>query len=144
MNIKQALKKKNRLAGKLKEALRIMSESNSVLAGSSPAYNSQQKYAEAKGIMNELVSLKAKIHAANAPVADLIFKAGELKSMINALRAMSCSHGPVISYRSTEPVEFVAKMGEVVRDRLVTELEAELDAINDRLDEFNAVTKIED
>jgi hypothetical protein len=144
MNIKQALKKKNRLAGQLKEALQIAVEVNSVVAGTKPSYNSQQKWSEAKSIMSDLVALKAKIHCANAPVADLIFKASEIKSMISILKGMSCSDGPIVSYRATEPIMYVATIGQIDRDKMVSVLETELDTINDRLDEFNAVTKIED
>jgi len=144
MNIKQALKKKNKLAGQLKEALRIAVEVNSVVAGTKPSYNSRQKLAEAKAIMDSLASLKAKIQRANVPVAELIFRASEIKSMVSVLKAMSCADGPTVNYRSTEPVTYVATIGQVERDRMVNDLEAELDTINDRLDEFNAVTKIED
>jgi malonyl CoA-acyl carrier protein transacylase len=39
---------------------------------------------------------------------------------------------------------YVATIGQIDRDKMVSVLETELDTINDRLDEFNAVTKIED
>ena len=144
MNIKQALKRKNKLAGQLKEALQIAVEVNSVVVGTKTSYSSQQKWSEAKSIMSDLVSLKAKIHRANAPVADLIFRASEIKSMISILKGMSCSDGPVLSYRATEPIMYEATIGQLHRDRMVSVFETELDTINDRLDEFNAVTKIED
>lgn len=142
MNIKQALKRKNKLASKLKQALAIMSTSNSIVVGANAAYSSQAKLKEATDTAMELVALKAKIHAANVPVAGLIFEASELKGMIQALRNMSCNSGAVYGYRSETPIQYTAEISELRRDELVADLEARLDEINEQLDQFNAITQI--
>lgn len=144
MNIKQALKRKNKLASKLKQALAIMSTSNSIVVGANTAYSSQAKLKEATDTAMELVALKTKIHAANVPVAGLIFETSELKGMIQALRNMSCNSGAVISYRSETPIQYEAEISELRRDELVADLENRLDEINDQLDQFNATTLIGD
>ena len=142
MNIKQALKRKNKLASKLKQALATMATSNSIVVGADTAYSSQSKLKEATDTAMELVTLKTKIHAANVPVAGLIFEASELKGMIQALRNMSCNSGAVYGYRSDSPIQYQAEISELKRDELVTDLENRLDEINDQLDQFNATTLI--
>jgi len=144
MNIKQALKRKNKLAGKLKQLFTAMHANNSVVAGSNRSYDSLALFEEANQVMSELVSLKTKIHVANAPIANLIFEASELKNVVQNLKVMKCDNGRMISYRSDNPVEYEATITERKRDEMVSMLEDRLEEINDQLDQFNAITQIEE
>ena len=142
MNLKQALKKKNKLAGQLKTTMNRMSESNSFLQGHNPSYNSLEMLGKATELSKELADLKTKIQLANAPVLHLIHEMGELKNIITNLTRMKCYSGPEVSYRNETPVNRISIITELRRDELVEQLENRIDEINDELDRFNALTSI--
>ena len=78
MNIKQALKLKNKLVAQIKEQYDIAKAHNSIEQGNPRRYSASQAICEAEKLATELVELKTKIHLANAPVYDLIFQMSEV------------------------------------------------------------------
>lgn len=142
MNLKQALKKKNKLAGQLKTALNRMMDNNSYLEGHNPSYNSIKMLNAANNLSKELAELKTKIQLANSPVLHLIYEMGELKSIITHLSRMNCNSGTEINYRNETTVNRISVIGQVQKDELVEQLENRIDEINDELDRFNAITNI--
>jgi hypothetical protein len=142
MNLKQALKKKNKLVGQLKTTLNRMMDNNSYLEGHNPSYNSIEMRRAATELSRELAELKTKIQLANAPVLHLIYEMGELKNMITHLNRMNCYAGVEINYRNETPVNRISLIGQVQRDEWVERIEDRIDEINDELDRFNAVTNI--
>jgi hypothetical protein len=142
MNLKQALKKKNKLAGQLKTTLNRMLDNNSYLEGQNPSYDSLEMLSSANELSKELAELKTKIQLANGPVHHLIYEMGELKNMITHLNRMNCNNGIEINYRHETPVNRISIIDQVKRDNLVEEIENRIDEINDELDRFNAITNI--
>lgn len=142
MNLKQALKKKNKLAGQLKTTLNRMLDNNSYLEGQTPSYDSLEMRRAATELSKELVELKTKIQSANAPVLHLIYEMGELKNMITHLNRMNCNNGIEINYRHETPVNRISIIDQVKRDEWVERIEDRIDEINDELDRFNAITNI--
>ena len=142
MNIKQALKEKNKLVKRNDEAWRKVQQYNSIEEGTTRAYDPLVALDEWKKGVEELVELKTKIHRANAKVYDKIFRLAELKSLVKQLRSIDCTAGKVSNYRSTEPIIKVAAIGIVERDTMVKEYEAEIEKLQEELDAHNAKTKI--
>jgi len=93
MNVKQALKEKNKLVADLKECYKILQTQNSIEEGNPRRYSVKKKLEEAAGITDELVELKSKLHRANAPVYDKIFQMAEIKGIIKELKKMDVSEG---------------------------------------------------
>ena len=81
MNIKKALKLKNKLVLQVSENYQKVSAYNSVEEGSKKPYDTRESLEAYNSSVNELIELKTKIHRANGPVYDKIFRLSELKSM---------------------------------------------------------------
>jgi hypothetical protein len=142
MNIKQALKEKNKLVKTNDEAWRKVAGYNSIEEGTTRAYDPIEALAEWKKGVDDLIDLKTRIHRANAKVYDKIFRLSELKSIVKQLRNLDCSAGKVSNYRSTEPIIKVSAIGIVERDNMVKEYEKEIETLQEELDTHNARTKV--
>jgi hypothetical protein len=95
MNIKQALKLKNKLVAQIKEQYDIAKAHNSIEQGNPRRYSAVTAINKAEELSIELAELKTKIHLANAPVYDLIFQMSELKNQIKQLKSIPVEEGKV-------------------------------------------------
>ncbi len=143
MNIKQALKHKNKLIKEITEKTKLMQEYNSIELGNERPYSVNSLYYEVIDASLELSKLKAKIHRANGPVLEDIFLMAEMKSTIQALKKVDCTSGKSNRdrYSSTEIILMV-EMSIVEKNNKIKELEEKIEEIQDRLDIFNANTEI--
>lgn len=146
MNIKKALKLKNKLVLQVSENYQKLSSYNSVEEGTNKPYDTREALEAYNSSVNELVELKTKIHRANGPVYDKIFRLSELKSMAARLKSLNCQEGKV-TQRSRwdaegQPVVMIAEIGIVERDEMVKHIESQIEEIQDILDTHNAVTEI--
>jgi hypothetical protein len=145
MNIKSALKYKNKLTSNIQKELGKVTAYNSVDEGSNKPYSAKDAWKKYVELTNELITLKTTIHKANGPVYDKIFRLSELKSLVTNLKRFDCSEGMVSTGRwGAEPQSKVkvAEMTITERDGLVEFYEAEIEQIQDKLDHFNQVTEI--
>lgn len=146
MNIKQALKLKNKLVKENNETYNKLSTYNSVEEGSVRPYDPKEMLAKWNEGVKQLVDLKTRVHRANTPVYDKIFKLAELKSMVSKLNSMSCIEGKQSSRgrwgENQEPVIYTAEIGVVQRDEMIKTLEAQIEKIQDELDVHNSNTEI--
>ena len=143
MNIKQALKQKNKLIKEITEKTKLMQEYNSIELGNERPYSVNSLYYEVIDASLELSKLKAKIHRANVPVLEDIFLMAEMKSTIQALKKVDCTSGKSNRnmYSSTEII-LTVEMGIVEKNNKIKELEEKIEEIQDRLDIFNTNTEI--
>jgi hypothetical protein len=146
MNIKKALKLKNKLVLQVSENYQKVSAYNSVEEGAKKPYDTREALEAYNTSVNELVELKTKIHRANAPVYDKIFRLSELKSMASKLKNLNCQEGK-INQRNRwdaegQSVVMVAEIGIVERDEMIKHIESQIEEIQDILDTHNAVTEI--
>jgi hypothetical protein len=143
MNIKQALKQKNKLIKEITEKTKLMQEYNSIELGNERPYSVNSLYYEVIDASLELSKLKAKIHRANGPVLEDIFLMAEMKSTIQALKKVDCTSGKSNRdrYSSTEII-LIVEMSIVEKNNKIKELEEKIEEIQDRLDIFNANTEI--
>ena len=142
MNVKQALKAKNKLVGEIKECYRIIQTQNSIEEGNPRRYSVKKKIEEIATLTDELVQLKAKLHRANAPVYDKIFQMAEIKGIIKELKKMDVSEGKQDSrYGSVVSVKEV-EMTVIERDAIIKEYEAEVEKLKNDLDIHNSNTII--
>ena len=142
MNVKQALKAKNKLVGEIKECYRIIQTQNSIEEGNPRRYSVKKKIEEIATLTDELVQLKAKLHRANASVYEKIFQMAEIKGIIKELKKMDVSEGKQDSrYGSVVSVKEV-EMTVIERDAIVKQYEAEVEKIQNELDIHNSNTII--
>ena len=147
ITLARALKLKNRLAGQLTKIGGRAVSHNSYVEGTNNPYDSVKVFAEYGKIQEQLVELKSKIQAANAPIHKSIAMMGELRSEIVLLNSMSVTKGVVTEPRYGEGQDatrvYVAAIDKLARDNNVAELEQEIDVLQDDIDTHNATTSIE-
>ena len=145
MNIRQALKEKNKLVKEIQDLYGRISQYNSVEVGGQRPYSSKQLMEIVNVKSNELIELKTKIHLANAPVYDKIFRLSELKSTITRIKNLDCTEGVSNDYfsrnRENPPVK-TAEISIVERDEMVKHMEEQIETIQDILDTHNQNTQI--
>jgi len=142
MNVKQALKAKNKLVGEIKECYKIIQSQNSIEEGNPRRYSVKEQIDKVAQLTDELVQLKAQLHRANAPVYEKIFQMAEIKGIIKELKKMSTDEGKQDSrYGSVVSVKEV-EVNVVERDTIIKEYEAEVERIQNELDIHNSNTNI--
>ena len=144
MNIKQALKKKNKLVGLINEEFYKASQYNVVEEGNNRPYSATEAIGKWMQLTNDLIVLKTQIHKANLPVYDKIFELSELKNQVKHLKTLNCTSGKVNGGRwgEGEPVIKHAEINIVEKDEMVKNLEARIESLQDELDQWNHNTTI--
>jgi hypothetical protein len=145
MNIKKALKEKNRLVKEIQDLHVRVATYNSVEVGNVRPYSAKECMEQINQKSNELVELKTKIHRANGPVYNHIFRLSELKSMITRIKNLDCNEGSVQDYYSRNretPLVKVTEISIVERDEMVKHMEGQIEEIQDILDNHNQITNI--
>lgn len=150
MNIKKALKEKNKLVGTIAQEFAKVSQYNSLPEGEKAPYDAKESLQSWLNKVEELVSLKTKIHKANVKVQEKIFRLSELKSIIAQLKRLDCTDGKISTasgrrrFYSEEDsaVNKVAAISIVERDQMVKKYEDEIEKLQEELDLFNSKTKL--
>ena len=142
MNVKQALKVKNKLVTEMKASYAILQKYNSIEEGNPRRYSMMNTLEKIKTLQAELVDLKTKIHKANQPVYDKIFALAELKGMIKELKKVSTEEGKVNErYGSVVSVKEV-ELNVTDIDAAIAVLESQIEGLQNELDIHNATTQI--
>ena len=144
MNIKQALKEKNKLAKKVTDLMDRTNRNNSMDEGAVRSYDPKESLEQALQMVDDLVNLKTKMHMANAEVYDKIFRMSEYKSLVKYLKTLNCSQGTIVTsrYGDTTARKMTTVITEVERDALVEKYETLIDNLQTELDTHNATTQI--
>ena len=142
MNVKQALKVKNKLVTDLKANFEILKKYNSIEEGNPRRYSMEETLDKITTLSNELVELKAQIHRANAPVYDKIFALAELKGLVKELKKVPTDEG-----KQTERYGSVVSVKEVELNivdiqKKVDILCVKIEELQNELDIHNANTNI--
>ena len=144
ITLAKALKVKNRLAGRLAKAQADIQAFNSVPEGQADQVNVPALMQAREELVGALVGLKAAINEANREAQRDIYDLAEKKAAAQFLAGVSTRHGPQPPvYPSTIEVNYVAALKKADVDALVVRLESEIDQLQDKLDQFNHVHKIE-
>ena len=142
MNVKQALKVKNKLVTDLKTQYQILQKYNSIEEGNPRRYSMTNALAKIKTLQAELVGLKTQIHRANAPVYDKSFALAELKGMIKELKKIPTDEGKQTErYGSVQSIKEV-ELNVTDIDNSISILETQIEELQNELDVHNATTNI--
>ena len=142
MNVKQALKAKNKLVTELKASYGILQKYNSIEEGNPRRYSMADTLEKIHTLSNELVELKAQIHKANQPVYDKIFALAELKGLIKELKKVPTDEGKQTErYGSVVSVKEV-ELNIVEIQTIVDKLQERIEVLQNELDIHNANTEI--
>ena len=143
ISLAKALKLKNRLAGRLSKVQTDIAIYNSVLAEQSGKVDVIGLISLREEICESLIALKTAINHANHEIQEDLIRQGELKSKLSWLSSLNTRDGNERhGYQNTE-VTYVAVITKKEVDDLANKLEAEIDAIQDRLDNYNHTKKLD-
>lgn len=142
MNVKQALKAKNKLTTRINELYSLAKTYNSIEEGNPRRYSVIGLLNEANELTNELVDLKTRIHTANAGVYGKIFRLAELKGRVKQLKGISCDEGKVTERYGSIVLQKEVELDVIQRDELIKQLETDIEQLQDELDVHNATTNI--
>ena len=144
ITLAKALKVKNRLAGRLAKVQADIQAYNSVPQGQAGQVNVPALMQTREELVGALVGLKSAINEANREAQRDIYLLAEKKATAQFLAGVNTRHGPQPAvYPNTTEVSYVAALKKADVDTLVVGLETEIDQLQDRLDQFNHVHKIE-
>jgi hypothetical protein len=144
ITLAKALKVKNRLAGRLRKVQADIQAYNSVPEGQAEQVNVPALMKTREELVDALVAVKTAVNEANRELQRDIYDLAEKKATAQFLDGINTRHGlqPAV-YPSTTAVNYVASVKKVDVDALVAGLEKEIDRLQDRLDHFNHVRKVE-
>jgi hypothetical protein len=144
ITLAKALKVENRLTGRLAKVQTDIQTYNSVPEGQADQVNVPALMKTREELVGALVSLKTAINDANGEVQRDIYDLAEKKATALFLSGVNTPHGPQPPvHPSTIEVNYVAALKKADVDALVVRLENEIDQLQDKLDQFNHVHKIE-
>ncbi len=142
ITLAKALKLKNRLAGRVNKLTQDIQAYNSTQEGAD-RLDVPGLYEERRVTVARLTDLKVAINRANAPVQRDIYELAELKALVGMLACLNTKHGSFVEgYANTGAVSYVAQLRKADADRETLRCEAEIDRLQDKLDGFNATTRI--
>ena len=144
MNIKQALKLKNKLIKSIGDNKKLLQQYNTVEVGNPRPYSPTILLGSITKTTTELVELKSKLHRANAPMFEKIFEMSELKSTIKAMQNLDCTEGKSNRdrYRMESELVLTSEISLVDRNEFIKKLEDRIEQIQDEMDVFNSNTEI--
>ena len=145
VTIARALKEKNRVAGRLAKARKLVGAENSNEKKIPRRVDVAAVREEARTLAERLVAIKSAIAVANVPVVGKIVELAEAKSAISWLNGLNVREGVFEETSFGEKVvkEYEAIIGKDVVLKQVEALQQRADDLQDALDEFNASTKVE-
>lgn len=143
MTINQALKEKNRLAGKLKVLDQRIQNNVKWIKSNKPAYDFGHLLSERLNVMQSLIDLKTAISKATTPIAGSIILLAELKSQLLMYRSLDVREGLILDrYSNITGVEYQSAIDQKGLDYMIDGIEVKISAVQDELDKFNASTEI--
>ena len=146
MNIAQALKLKNRLAGELARKQQILSRENARRSDSVSKVDRQSIWNDILTISDQLGELKGKITRANVSIYPALERMSELKSRIAYVERLPMREGEEVEYLGRDNERITRTWNSFINqeesDRLVAKYQAEIDELQDKVDAFNATTQL--
>lgn len=144
VSIARALKEKNRVAGRLKQLRDQVMHDNSMDKKIPRSIDVLAVYAQSKDMKNRLIEIKSAIAVANQGIVSKIIELDEIKGEIAYLNGLNVKEGkfanPYKENSETE-IEAVIKRAGVIEE--INALQKKAEDLQDKIDEFNAVTKVE-
>jgi hypothetical protein len=145
ISLAKGLKLKNRLVGRLTRLNLDIQRSNSLLQEQRDSCTPEmlrEMLTTQTHLREALISLKATIYRANQEIQEDIIRKDELKALAQFYAGINTMDGVVRHDFQNTDVRYVAVVKKPEADAALKKLEAEIDTIQDRLDEYNNTTKI--
>jgi hypothetical protein len=146
VTLAKALSIKNRLAGRLAQAKLNVETYNSVLAGQKEEGTStvdvRAEYERFVTIQEGLVVVKAAIQRSNVTIYEDVLRLAEKKALLQMLNGLNTKQGTEPGFGGIE-YRYAATIQKPEVLEMVRRTESEIDQIQDRLTQYNALTTVE-
>lgn len=146
MNLAQALKLKNRMAGELVRLQQILQRENARRSDSVSKVDRIDTWQKILALSTKLGELKGRITQANVGIYPSLERMAELKSRIAYVQALPKREGEDVSFvgRDSEKVVYTwdSFINQQTCDDLVVELQTEINGLQDKVDAYNATTQV--
>jgi chromosome segregation ATPase len=146
MNLAQALKQKNRLAGELVRQQQILTRENARRSDMVSTVDREAVWNRIQQLSEELGELKGKITTANIGIYSLLERMAELKSRISYVQSLPKREGEEITFVGRDQEKLVYKwdttINQVRCDELVAKIQTQINELQDKVDAYNAVTTV--
>lgn len=145
MNIAQALKKKNRLAGEIRRQEDIMRRENSRREDTTSTVDRESVITKILDLKKDLVDIKTKIAKANVNIYQKIEEMVELKSYIGMLKDLPKRDDVERIYVGDKELhlKWTSYITEGACDDMLTALQKSVDTLQDEIDDYNASTQVD-
>lgn len=145
VTLARALKEKNRIAGRLRKAQELVVQENRKAAGSPRTVDVAATLAEVERLSALLTTVKSAIAAANNGIVATIIELEETKSLLSFLSSVNTSEEIELEHDFRGTIErrwdVVLRAPDILAK--TTAVQQHADALQDRIDEYNAVTRID-
>jgi hypothetical protein len=143
MTIAQALKEKNRLISEIKKIKEKISKYNQSPTDRERLYDVHELFSELHLTKSKLADIKTAIQLASEPLRKEVFVQSELKDTLTFLRTVPCESGIIRDrYSREEGHEVNSVYNAKMLDEMMSNIEKEIEAIQDKLDKFNHNTEV--
>jgi hypothetical protein len=147
MNLAQALKQKNRLAGELVRQQQILQRENARRSDSASKVERKAVWDSIVKLSEELGVLKGKITVANVGIYPTLERMAELKSRIAYIKGLEKREGEEIVLIGRDQEKMVYKWDSLINqeesDSMVANLQVQINELQDKADAYNATTKVD-
>jgi hypothetical protein len=148
MNLAQALKQKNRLAGELVRQQQILQRENARRSDNVSQVDRDAVYVKILSISDDLGELKGKITQANVNIYPALERMAELKSRISFIQGLEKREGEEVVFvgRDQEQTKYQwdSFINQEKCDETVADLQEQINDLQDEADEFNHSTEVEE
>jgi hypothetical protein len=146
MNLSNALKQKNRLAGELVRQQIILQRENSRRSDSISHVDRELVWKKIQDLSDELGILKGKITSANIGIYPLLERMAELKSRISFIQLLEKREGDEISFIGRDQEKLAYQWNSTINqsraDELVAKIQTDINDLQDKIDVYNGSTII--
>ena len=146
MKLTKALKLKNQLVGEINALKEIFKRENSRRNDNPSKIDCSKVFIELTDKREQLIKLKASISKANVDIYDKINRMAELKDYINFLNGLPKREGEELTLiglnREKLMYNWTAYLNQEEVDKLVNSLKEDINALQDAVDNYNAVKDI--
>jgi len=146
MNLSQALKQKNRLAGELVRQQQILQRENARRSDSVSKVDRTEVWAKIQKLSEELGVLKGKITTANVGIYPSLERMAELKSRIAFLNGLPKREGEEVTFVGRDQEKMVytwdSHINQEQTDKMIADLQLQINNLQDQVDLHNATTEV--
>jgi len=144
MKLYKALKLRKNLIGEITNLKEQIKEKNSYLEGSKNGekFNVEEKYDELLKKIDILTGLKFVINEANREIQAKIYVLSEYKALIAFWKEVSVVEGSQVIGYSDKIQNYVVQIDEEKRNKIISDFQKRVDAIQEEIDDYNFTTEI--